>query len=110
MTQNQSINIVQDFTDTPGARYRTDGDYSGQEFLENILKPKFELALKEKQKLVIDLSHLWGLPSSFVSGSFGLLSIEKTAKLLLDNMEFISVDNPLRIEKVINEIKNPQRK
>ena len=60
--------------------------------------------------LIIDLSYLWGLPSSFVSGSFGLLSIEKTAKILLDNMEFISVDNPLRIEKVINEIKNPQRK
>ena len=37
-------------------------------------------------------------------------TFEKTAKILLDNMEFISVDNPLRIEKVINEIKNPQRK
>ena len=110
MKQNQLINIVEDFTDTPGARYTTDGDYSGQEFLEKILKPKFEIAIKEKQKLIIDLSHLWGLPSSFVSGSFGLLSIEKTSKLLLDTIEFISTDNPLRIEKVINEIKNPQRK
>ncbi len=110
MTQNHLINIVQDFTDTPGARYRTDGDYSGQEFLENILKPKFELAIQEKQKLIIDCSYLWGLPSSFVSGSFGLLSIEKTSNLLLENMEFISVDNPLRIEKIINEIKKPQRK
>ena len=41
------INVVEDFTDTPGARYKTQGSFSGEEFRDKILYPKFIKALKE---------------------------------------------------------------
>ena len=41
---NICINIKNDFSDSPGARYRKDGPNSGQQFYEEILKNKFEEA------------------------------------------------------------------
>ena len=41
------ISIAKDFSLYPGARYRTDGDNSGQQFYEDILKPKFNKVWKD---------------------------------------------------------------
>jgi len=35
------INISTDFTDAPGARNKKDGPKSGEEFYEDLLRPKF---------------------------------------------------------------------
>ncbi len=101
------INIKNDFSDSPGARYRKDGPHSGQEFYEDKLKPKFDEALKLGLKLEIDLDGVWGYPSSFVSGSFGKLSLEYGADKVLKNIEFISKDSETRKYRIIEEIKNP---
>jgi len=110
MEIKDKIVIEIDFTTTPGARYRTDGDFSGEQFLEEILLPKFEKAVAGNYKLLIDLDKVWGYPSSFVSGSFGKLSLAKSSELVLKHIEFKSDDNPIRLEKVINEIKSPRKK
>lgn len=110
MEIKDKITIATDFTDHPGARYRTDGDFSGQQFLEEILLPKFESAVKGKYKILVDLDKIYGYPSSFVSGSFGKLSLDKTWELVLKHIEFKSEGNPVRLQKILKEIKNPTRK
>ena len=35
------LHIARDFSFTPGPRLREEGTYSGQEFREEILKPRF---------------------------------------------------------------------
>lgn len=106
----EKIVIAKDFTDTPGARYRTDGKWSGEEFLEDHLQKKFDEAVRQDGLVFIDLDGVFGYPSSFVSGSFGKLSLEKGADLVLKHLQFKSDDSPIRLEQVIAEIKNPKKK
>ena len=65
------ISVVNDFTDTPGARYKSQGSYSGEEFRNEILYPKFKEALKENKVLTVDLDGGYGYGSSFLEESFG---------------------------------------
>lgn len=109
MEIKDKINIARDFATELGARYKYEGPNSGELFLENNLLPKFEEAVKEGYQLEIELDGVIGYPSSFVSGSFGKLSLEKGAVLLLKHLVFTS-SNPLRKEKIMLEIENPKRK
>lgn len=102
------IIIATDFSDSPGARYREDGDFSGEEFLETILLPKFEKAVSGNYKILVDLDGVWGYPSSFISGSFGKLSFEKSAELVLKHIEFKSIESDTRLQEITEEIKNPR--
>ena len=45
------INIVKEFTDTPGGRYIKQGPYSGEEFRETILKVKYDYCLLNKNMI-----------------------------------------------------------
>ena len=76
-------------------------------FFEEILRERFNKAVDGQYILLIDLDGAWGYPSSFVGGSFGKLSMEKGSQLVLKHLDFKSDKNPLRIDKVKNEIKNP---
>lgn len=109
MEIKDKIIVRKDFSDNPGARYRDDGPFSGQQFLEEILEPKFQNAVEGNYLLEIDLDGVWGYPSSFVSGSFGKLSMKYTNTKVLKHIRFISRDSKIREEKIINEIKNPRK-
>lgn len=109
MDIKDKIIVWQDFTDNPGARYRKDGPFSGQEFLEDYLEPRFIKAKNENYKLEIDLDGVWGYPSSFISGSFGKLSLKYTSESVLKHIEFKSNQSSIRAEKIINEIKKPRK-
>lgn len=108
--ENISIDIKVDFSDSPGARYRKDGPHSGEEFFERLLKPKFEEAVRNKVKLVINLDGVWGYPSSFVSGSFGKLSLEMGKENVLSVLEFISNESETRKNRIKAEIENPTKR
>lgn len=110
MEVKDRIKISDDFSKTPGARYRDEGEFSGQQFLEELLKPKFEKAVNENYLLQIDLDDVWGFPSSFISGSFGKLSIDKGSEIILKHIIFKSDQNKMRVEKIINEIRSPRKK
>ncbi|RZJ20358.1 MAG: DUF4325 domain-containing protein [Acinetobacter sp.] len=103
------INIAKDFKRTLGARYIYEGKYSGELFLRDFLLPKF-LEAKEKDTILeIYLDGVFGYPSSFVSGSFGKLSLDFTPKVVLKHISLIS-DNTIRIEKIVREIEEPTKK
>ncbi len=102
--------IAKEFGDAAGARDYDDGDFSGKEFYDKLLLERFNKAVDGNYLLLIDIYGFWGWPSSFVSGSFGLLSIEKGSELALKHLKFKSDKNPLKIDKTINEIKSPTKK
>ena len=110
MEIGDTIVICKEFGDTAGARDYEDGDFSGSEFYDKLLENRFQKALDNNYKLLIDIDGFWGWPSSFVSGSFGKLSMKFGAEIVLKHLEFKSDKNPLKITKSIYEIKNPTKK
>lgn len=68
------IVVAKDFSPTPGGRWRELGPFSGQEFYEVLLLPKFQEALAAKEKLHIDLDGARSYPYSFLDQSFGELA------------------------------------
>ena len=65
------IKIATDFSRIPGARYPEEGDYSGQEFRQNVLHPALKKAIEMNVKLIVDLDGTAGLGTSFLEESFG---------------------------------------
>jgi len=100
------INICKDFTDTPGARYRSEGDFSGEEFREEILIPKYLEAVKQKEKLKIELDGGYGYATSFLEESFGGLARIYDIQEVLDILLFVSEDEPSLIEEITEYVKN----
>ncbi len=109
MEIKDTIMIATEFGDTAGARDYEDGDFSGQEFYDKFLLPRFKKALKEEYILAINLEDFWGWPSSFVSGSFGVLSKKFGSETVLKHLKIISESNPMKEEKAIYIIKNPDK-
>lgn len=65
------INICNDFSDTPGGRYKHEGAYSGEEFRETILLPAYEEIEHTTEKLVINFDDCFGFATSFLEEAFG---------------------------------------
>jgi hypothetical protein len=105
---NLTINIAKEFTLYPGARYRSDGKFSGQQFYEDILKPKLDQVWdKDNEKVEIYLDGTFGYASSFLSEvAVRLVKDFKEKDKILNKIEFLSDKDPLIIEtiaKFINE-------
>lgn len=94
------IRIATDFTETPGARYRVEGDFSGEEFRESILEPKFLEAENKGELLTIDLDGGYGYPTSFLEEAFGGLARKYGSARVSSTLRFVSRDEP----SLINEI------
>lgn len=101
------ICICQDYSEILGARYRTDGKYSGEDFRETILEPKFQQALQTGEKLTIDLDGGYGNPVSFLEEAFGGLARKYSSDEVLKLLEFISKDEPSQIDRILDFIKHP---
>jgi len=110
MEIKDTIMIAIEFGDTAGARDYEDGDFSGKEFYDKFLLPRFEKALEGKYILLIDLNNFWGWPSSFVSGSFGILSKKFNAETVLKHIKIKCESNPMKEEKAKYIIENPDKK
>ena len=108
--EKEKIIICTDFSDAPGARYRKDGPKSGEEFYEDLLRPKYLKAKETNTKLLVDFDNVWGYPSSFISGSFGRLSTEFGKEEVFEILEFKSDDDKLLIVKINDEINSPIQK
>jgi hypothetical protein len=99
MNDNITINISEDFSETPGARHRTDGDFSGQEFFEDILEIKFN-SLKKNEILIIDLDGTDGYATSFLDEAFGGLARKYNKDVVLKKLKFISNEEPFLIDEI----------
>ena len=66
---SKQINLVNDFTDCPGGRHRCDGEYSGEEFRDEILR----VAMEEAEFIAVNMNGAFTIPPSFLDESFGVL-------------------------------------
>ncbi|MBK5942742.1 STAS-like domain-containing protein [Halorhodospira halophila] len=64
------ISISKDFSRFPAGRFRRHGPYTGEAFREDILAP----AIREHDKVTVDLDGTAGFGSSFLEEAFGGLT------------------------------------
>ncbi len=101
-----SIIIKDDYTDIPGGRFKREGAYSGEEFRDNILLKRFEEAVSNNEKLLINFDGCFGFGTSFLEEAFGGLvrvydkrNVWETLKLVSNEDETI----PGLVEKYIKD-------
>ncbi|MEX2616395.1 MAG: STAS-like domain-containing protein [Alphaproteobacteria bacterium] len=101
----KKLKISTDFSDTPGARYETDGPFSGEVFRKDFLLP----ALEGTEGVEIDLNDVEGFGSSFLEEAFGGLvrSDGYKADELLRRLKFKSLD-AVYIDQITRYIRNAQ--
>jgi hypothetical protein len=106
------IRIATDFSRIPGARFQEEGDFSGQQFRQEILLPKLKKAIKNKEKLEINLDGTAGLGTSFLEESFGgLIRVDKLKyRMVIDTLVFISNDDPEYIDEIKNYLREAYEK
>ena len=101
----ERIDIYKDFSNTPGGRYRREGEYSGEEFRESIFLPAYERCEKYNQKLTINFDHCFGFATSFLEEAFGGLVRNHEKKSVMEHIEIISNDDetiPKLIKKYVS--------
>jgi hypothetical protein len=108
--QRIDVNVAGEFSRTPGPRLRAEGEDSGEEFLEKLLRPRFVAALESKGKLFINLDGAAGYPSSFLEEAFGGLSREFGAAKVEENVEIICLDEPYLVDQVKKYIRHAKKK
>lgn len=96
--------IAKEYTKNPGARYKEQGPYSGEDFREKVLLPFFNTR-KENDILQINLDDLNGYPSSFFEEAFGGIARIFSQEIVLKSLQFECTDNPLFIDDLISYIK-----
>ena len=106
-----TFKISSQFSRTPGPRNRDEGDFSGQQFLEEHLRPLFKEVVESGSVLQIDLDGTAGYATSFLEESFGGLTRESGEELVRKHLTFRTEDEPYLIEEIdryIREAKDPK--
>lgn len=104
------ISVAKDFSETPGPRSKDEGDYSGMQFLEQLLRPAYLKAVESKTGLLVDLDGTEGYATSFLESAFGGLAREFDASQILETIGFKSYDEPFLIEEIKRYILNARNK
>lgn len=105
-----SIMVSKDFSETPGPRSRDEGEYSGDEFLDSLLEPRFRQALEQKTTLLVDLDGTEGYATSFLEAAFGGLARKFGSEPVLGNIDLKSNDEPYLIEEIRTYVKEAGEK
>lgn len=96
------ISIAKDFSTIPGARFPEEGDFSGQDFRNNVLCPALKAAIANNEKLTVVLDGTAGLGTSFLEESFG--GLIRNDKFSLETIQkyisFISDEDPDYITEI----------
>lgn len=56
-----TINVAKDFSEVLGTEYRKYSKFSGEQFREELLEPKFLEAREKGERLVIDFGDTYGV-------------------------------------------------
>lgn len=96
------ISVIKDFTRTPGPRYISEGDFSGELFRKEVLLPKIREAMEQKTQITVDLDGASGYGTSFLEEAFGgLIRVDKVPYDFLSNDLIIkSVEDDTYLEEI----------
>ena len=95
-----SICICEDYTRTPGPRNPDEGRFSGENFLDTILKPAWEYSVLKKSRLYIDLDDTEGYATSFLEAAFGGLARRYGVAAVKSGIDFKSDEEPYLIDEI----------
>lgn len=106
------ISIVEDFSRTPGPRYISEGEFSGQLFRQTILLPKIQEALKENDDIQVDLDRASGYGTSFLEEAFGGLIREDHIPydFLKTHLKIKSDEDDIYIQEINTYIESAYKK
>lgn len=105
----RTLSIADEFSKTPGARYRTDGPKSGEEFRDTMLVTAFERAVEENAVLLIDLDGGYGYSTGFLEEVFGGLARLHGSDLVQKHLAYKSDDEPRLTEDISNYVTRARR-
>jgi hypothetical protein len=106
VAQRMELLISTEFSRTPGPRKRVEGEFSGEEFLEILLEPRYRTATESGIKLLVNLDGAVGYPTSFLEEAFGGLARKFPRAQVEKTLEFVCNDEPYledQIRKYIRE-------
>ncbi len=103
-----TINIALDYSKTPGGRYKNEGRYSGEEFRETMLKPRYETAQRDGERLEIILDGGYGYGSSFLEEAFGGL-VREIPNLDISIFDIVSDEEPQLVNDIMDYMKNANK-
>jgi hypothetical protein len=90
------ISVRSDFSPYPGGRFRADGDFSGEEFREQVLLPALRDALNKGSRVEVLLDGVAGYASSFLEEAFGGTVRAGVAPFpILEDTLVVRADDPL---------------
>lgn len=102
------INIAQEYSKTPGGRFIKEGPYSGEDFRNSLLIPKYELACSKNEHLQVVLDGGYGYGSSFLEEAFGGM-VRLNNNVNIDIIDIISDEEPqlvIDVKKYMTDAKN----
>lgn len=96
------INIAEDYSDAVGERYISGGSFSGEDFRDNFLEPRYLQCLYEQDTLLVNFDGGYGYSPGFLEEVFGgMVRKGYTFEELMSVMKFISNDDTSLISDII---------
>lgn len=102
--------IASEFSDTPGGRTPNEGEFSGEEFRDNVLEPAYKKSFASNEILSIDFDGCYGFGTSFLEEAFGGLVRKYKYKDVLSHIELIANDDETILVNVPKYIKAEEQK
>lgn len=102
--------IATAFSETPGGRTPKEGEFSGEEFRDNILEPAYKESVTNNEKLTIDFDGCYGFGTSFLEEAFGGLVRKYRYLGVMNNLILISNDDETILVNVPKYIKAEEKK
>jgi len=90
---------VRSFTTVPGARHRTDGDGSADEFYEEYVENVLKEAVAQNKDIILDFDGTWSYPSSFTSQLAMLIKTNYDPSYIRQHLDIIANDEPGMIKR-----------
>jgi hypothetical protein len=102
--------VASDFSDTPGGRTPKEGEFSGEEFRDNVLEPAYRECLVSNEVLTVDFDGCYGFGTSFLEEAFGGLVRKYKYMDVLSHLELIANDDETILINVPKYIKTEEQK
>lgn len=105
MVEKIIYNVAKSFSRFPGGRRRANGDFSGEEFREDVVLP----LLKKYSRVTFDLSGSAGYSSGFLDEAFGELGLLMPYEEVRKRVELVADDDPDAVEIAWARVKDASR-
>lgn len=106
-----TVSVIKDFSRTPGPRYISEGDFSGELFRKHVLLPKIKEAIEQKAQIIVDLDGASGYGTSFLEEAFGgLIRVDKVSyDFLSKNLIIKSDEDDTYVEEIKGYIEHAHK-